>query len=59
MAELKPCKCKGKHIDFNVFAKKNTKRKTYYYYYSCPYCGKVAEPKTSKQQAIDAWNKRS
>ncbi len=57
MAELKPCECKCTSISLNECGYTGLGLKLYYY--SCPYCGKVSFPQTSKKKAIDAWNKRS
>ena len=57
MAELKPCKCGALvflESEFDPYSPNATE-----WYIMCDECGVVLSGCTTKQQAIDAWNKRS
>lgn len=54
MAELKPCKC---GCTYNIFIKQDMV--TGLYFVLCENCKKSTGLFKTKQQAIDAWNKRS
>ena len=63
MAELKPCPFDGctscTIAETNNTPMNYTKTEYKIYYVCCPFCGSVGSPRPTKQQAIDAWNKRS
>ena len=54
MAELKPCKCRKIPVLIS-YCKEGFDAGNYIY---CFGCNKCTEKYTTKQQAIDAWNKR-
>ena len=53
MAELKPCKCR-KSILFHAYNLASNRFRVF-----CGHCGLEGPEELTKQQAIDAWNKRS
>ena len=59
MAELKPCNCrkskkrKGRVCLVGPLSGYNR------YFALCPWCGKCTDDYNTKQQAIDAWNRRA
>ena len=57
MAELKPCKCGG--IAFLESEIDTTIKGGIDFFWYCDECGYLFGGFNSKQQAIDAWNKRS
>ena len=52
MAELKPCRCGCEGKDLTIVKGRG-------YFISCAGCGKFSRIYDTKEQAIDAWNKRS
>lgn len=57
MAELKPCKC-GALVFLESEFDPNSPTATEWYI-MCDECGVVLSGYATKEQAIDAWNKRS
>ena len=57
MAELKPCKCGG--LAFLESEIDTTIKGGIDFFWYCDECGYLFGGFNSKQQAIDAWNKRS
>lgn len=55
MAELKPCKCPGNKPTLITHWMEEKIIESYVY---CFGCGTSTDKYTSKEQAIDAWNKR-
>ena len=60
MAELKPCDCKkSKKVKGSRICLLGPFKGYKGYFAMCPWCGKETDTFDTKQQAIDAWNKRS
>lgn len=58
MAELKPCPfCEGKTV--SIYDYQNYYTLPYHWRVKCDKCGAEGPIADSKEEAIDAWNKRS